>query len=150
MLTDIKQAHLVSAAHHTVNTNELLQVSSTLPFCPPALYKPLPTQKSPTTNPAEWLPPLSKVMEQLVIGALFARPELVGTNRTILHMFNDQDMLSRMNPATRAANDVFMSAMRNVSSQVAGRRFGADGLSQGMPTVWRALDPNVAPFSVST
>jgi len=89
-------------------------------------------------------------MEQLVIGALFARPELVGTNRTILNMFNDANMLSRMNTATQAANGVFMSAMRNFSTQVAARRFGPDGLSQGMPMVWRALDPNVAPFSVST
>jgi len=27
---------------------------------------------------------------------------------------------------------------------------GADGLSQGMPFVWQALDPNVAPFNVAT
>jgi hypothetical protein len=43
-------------------------------------------------------------------------------------------MLARTNAATRAANDVFAEAMRNLSARVASRGFGADGLSrdQGM------------------
>ncbi|KAK4446768.1 lipoxygenase [Podospora aff. communis PSN243] len=144
-------AHLASAAHHTVNTNELLQVSSTLPFCPAALYKPLPTAKNASLNPVEWLPPLSQVFSQLSIGSLFARPSFEGSNRTIIHMFDDPVMLAKMNPTTRAANLVFMSEMENFSRDVMGNRgFDADGLSQGMPFVWKALDPNVAPYSVST
>jgi arachidonate 15-lipoxygenase (second type) / 8-lipoxygenase (S-type) len=143
-------AHLVSSAHHTVNTNELLQVSSTLPFCPPALYRPLPTSKNAHLDPVDWLPAEDKALEQFVIGALFARPQFTGTNRTILHMFDDPDMLGRMNPATRAANDEFMSSMKEFSAKVSTRGFDADGLSQGMPFVWTALDPNVAPFSVAT
>jgi len=157
-LTSVKsQAHLVSAAHHTVNTNELLQVTSTLPFSPPALYKPVPTQKNdPALNVADFLPPLPKVMEQLVVGALFARPLFRGSaNRTLLHMFDGDPgstMLARTNAATSAANDVFVETMRNLSARVASRDFGPDGLSrgQGMPFVWQALDPNVAPFSVAT
>lgn len=143
-------AHLVSAAHHTVNTNELLKVTSALPFCPPSLYKPIPTAKNATLNPVEWLPPLTKVFEQLVFGALFARPQFVGTNRTILHMFDDPDVLRRMNAATREANTEFMRTMGAFRDRVSARDFGADGLSQGMPFVWKALDPNVAPFSVAT
>lgn len=144
------QAHLVSTAHHTVNTNELLEVSSALPFCPPSLYRPPPIRKREDTNPVDFLPPLSKALEQLTVGALFARPRLAYTNRTILHMFDDAAMLDRMNPETREANSVFMEAMWNFSADVSRRRFDRKGLSQGMPFVWRALDPKVAPYSVST
>ncbi|KAK4213543.1 lipoxygenase [Rhypophila decipiens] len=142
--------HLVSTAHHTTNTNELMQISSVLPYSPPAFYKPLPVSKSNTTNPAEYLPPFKKTLEQTIVAALFARPLLIGTNRTIVHMFDDDSMLERMNAQTREANSVFMEQMRNFSSQVQERTFDSQGLSQGMPFVWKALDPNVIPYSIST
>jgi arachidonate 15-lipoxygenase (second type)/8-lipoxygenase (S-type) len=65
-------------------------------------------------------------------------------------MFDDQTMLGQMNSATQAANKVFISSMQDFSKKVNARTFGADGLSQGMPFVWRALDPNVAPYSITT
>lgn len=142
------QAHLVSSAHHAVNTNELLQVSSTLPFSPPSLYSSLPTEKSADTDLVKFLPPLEKVIEQFLVGSLFARPLLVGTNRTIIHMFNDQSVLDKMNEETRTANTVFMNTMQDFSAQVSARNFDGNGLSQGMPLVWKALDPNVVPYSI--
>ncbi|KAH8898556.1 Lipoxygenase [Thozetella sp. PMI_491] len=143
-------AHLVSSAHHTVNTNELLKVSSTLPFCPPALYKAPPTTKNANTNLATFLPPLTKVLQQFSVGALFARPLLAGTNRTIMHMFDDRVMLARMPVAMSIANKLFMDSMQQFSSQVSSRGFDSTGLSQGMPFVWKALDPNVAPYYIAT
>jgi arachidonate 15-lipoxygenase (second type)/8-lipoxygenase (S-type) len=109
----------------------------------------VPTEKN-TSNPVDFLPPFVNVLEQFTVGALFARPLLVGTNRTIIHMFDDQTMLGRMNAATTSANTVFLNAMKQFSGQVSSRGFGSDGLSQGMPFVWKALDPNVAPYSVAT
>lgn len=58
-------------------------------------------------------------------------------------------MLARMNGATRAAASTFMSEMESFSAEVEARTFDAQGLSQGMPFVWQALDPNVAPYSVT-
>ncbi|OAP60015.1 hypothetical protein AYL99_05017 [Fonsecaea erecta] len=142
-------AHLASTSHHTVNTNELLSVSSTLPFHPPALYQPLPSSKG-LTNVADFLPPLDKVEAQFTVNSVFVRPFFVGTNRTLMHMFDDPDMLSRMNSATQAAATTFYNTMNAFSGQVAARTFDANGLSQGMPFVWQALDPNVAPFSITT
>lgn len=78
------------------------------------------------------------------------RPFFVGTNRTLMHMFDDPSMLSRMNSATQSAATTFLSSMRAFSGQVAARNFDQNGLSQGMPFVWKALDPNVAPFSITT
>lgn len=138
----------MSTAHHAVNTNELSSISMTLPFHPAALSKPLPTTKG-NTSVASYLPSFERCSEQLVINGVFARPLLVDTNRTLLHMFDDADMLALMNEATNAAAAKFQSAMEAFSATVSARKFDSDGLSQGMPFLWQGLDPNVAPFSVT-
>jgi arachidonate 15-lipoxygenase (second type) / 8-lipoxygenase (S-type) len=97
----------------------------------------------------QWLPPLQKVEQQLGVAAEFVRPFFVGTNRTLIHMFDDATMLSLMNPPTQQAASTFMSTMQSFSQQVSSRTFDQNGLCQGMPFVWQALDPNVAPFSIT-
>lgn len=142
-------AHLGSTAHHAVNTNELLSVSSTLPFHPPALYSPVPATKGGNPDVAGFLPPFSQVVTQLSFAGLFARPLLENTNRSLTHMFDDPEMLSKMNPQTEEAAAEFKGAMEAFSDRVAARGFDAQGLSQGMPFVWQALDPRVAPYSIT-
>ncbi|KAG6364391.1 hypothetical protein INS49_005992 [Diaporthe citri] len=142
-------AHLGSTAHHAVNTNELLSLSSTLPFHPPALYSSVPTTKGGNPDVAAFLPPFSQVITQLSFAGLFARPLLENTNRSLLHMFDDPEMLAKMNPTTEQAAGVFKGAMEAFSDRVAARGFDAQGLSQGMPFVWQALDPRIAPYSIT-
>lgn len=142
-------AHLGSTAHHAVNTNELLSLSSTLPFHPPALYLPVPATKGSNPDVAAFLPPFTQVVTQLGFAGLFARPLMENTNRSLVHMFDDADMLARMNPRTEAAAAEFKAAMEAFSDCVAGRGFDEEGLSQGMPFVWQALDPRVAPYSIT-
>lgn len=120
----------------------------TLPFHPTALYQPLPTAKG-NTSVVPYLPDFAKAARQLYVNGVFARPLFVGTNRTLLHMFDDAEMLALMNAATNTAAAEFKSSMEAFSKKVSSRTFDAKGLSQGMPFVWQALDPNVAPFSVS-
>lgn len=91
---------------------------------------------------------MEKVIEQFIVGSLFARPLLIGGNRTIINMFNDESVLGLMNEETQAANTLFVNTMQEFSSQIASRAFDESGLSQGMPFVWKALDPNVAPYSI--
>lgn len=64
-------------------------------------------------------------------------------------MFDEPDMLKRMNANTRNAATTFMNSMNTFSDKVKARAFDSNGLSQGMPFVWKALDPNVAPFGVT-
>lgn len=64
-------------------------------------------------------------------------------------MFNDPIFLAGTNTATKAAAATFMSSMKAFSAEVQARTFDADGLCQGMPFVWQALDPAVAPYSVT-
>lgn len=147
----VHMAHLSSTAHHAVNTNELISVSSTLPFHTPALYAPVPTtKKNSSVDVASFLPPFENVVIQLSFAGQFARPLLADTNRSLVHMFDDAEMLAAMNAPTTAAAAVFQSAMLAFSDVVEARGFDAQGLCQGMPFVWQALDPRVAPYSVST
>lgn len=141
-------ARLTSFSHHAVNLNQLITVASTLPFHPTALYKPIPDAKG-VTDVASYLPPLDKAIGFIGVAANFARPLLANSNRTIIHMFDDPIMLNRMNSATQAANEKFKSTMAARSVVVRSREFGPDGLSQGMPFVWQALDPGVATWSLT-
>ncbi|KAG9943807.1 Lipoxygenase, partial [Aureobasidium melanogenum] len=141
-------AHLSSTAHHTVNTDQLMSASSTLPFHAMSLYSPVPTQKG-VTNLVAFLPPLEQAGEQIAINSLFARNYFAGTNRTLSHMFDEPNMLKQMNANTRNAAATFMNSMNSFSDEVKARTFDSNGLSQGMPFVWKALDPNVAPFGVT-
>lgn len=162
-------AHLASTAHHVVNTNELLSASSTLPFHPPALYSPVPTAKhtrsgsgtgtgtgtgvnasSSSSSLAGYMPPFAKVATQLGFAGLFARPLLEGTDRSLVHMFDGEEMLGLLRPEVRGAAERFRAAMEAFGGEVAGRAFDERGLSQGMPFLWQALDPRAVPYSITT
>jgi len=143
-------AHLISTSHHTINTNELGRISATLPFHPAAIYKQPPTSKSNDTDVASYLPPLDKCVSQFTTSGLFARPNLIGTDRALMHMFDNSTLLHRMNGQVNAAADEFRNSMKAFSDEVSARTFDADGLSQGMPFVWKDLDPNVAPWGITT
>ena len=67
----------------------------------------------------------------------------------MVHMFDDAIMLLRMNEQTRQANEDFKAEMLARSQVVKTRSFDANGLSQGMPFVWKALDPDVMPWSLT-
>ncbi|KAF3936237.1 Lipoxygenase-4 [Dactylella cylindrospora] len=93
-------AHLVSSSHHAVNTNQLITGSGVLPFYPSAFYKQIPTEKG-VDDPAEHLPSVLQCISMINNQAYFSRPLLAATNRTFGHLFDDSDMLSRMNDKTR-------------------------------------------------
>jgi arachidonate 15-lipoxygenase (second type)/8-lipoxygenase (S-type) len=62
-------AHLVSTVHHSVNTNNLLSISATLPMHPASLYQQVPTTKG-NTSVAQYLPPLQAALAQLQVDGL--------------------------------------------------------------------------------
>lgn len=144
LLTHI--AFLSSAAHHTLNTNEISQASGVLPFTPLSLYQPVPTKKG-IQDIVPFLPNATQSIGQIALMALFARPEYAGSNRTLSHMFDDKDLLARLNPRTEGAAAAFKRELSGWGDEVVkARRFDERGLSQGMPFLWKALDPNVAPY----
>jgi arachidonate 15-lipoxygenase (second type)/8-lipoxygenase (S-type) len=79
------------------------------------------------------------VTDGSVSAASFARPLLAGTNRSLLHMFDDDHFLARTNKETIVAAATFKDSMQKFSAAVGTRTFDANGLCQGMPFVWQAL-----------
>jgi hypothetical protein len=140
--------HVISISHHAVNLDQLLTSSGVLPFHPIALYKPIPESKG-VMDVASFLPNVTQVLALINFEAKFARPRLAHTNRTLVHMFDSEDLLERSNPIAREANEVFKATMLARSELVSQRGFGPDGLSQGMPFVWKALDPDVIPWNMA-
>lgn len=140
--------HLTTTSHHTVNLNQLMTAGVVLPLNPTALFQPVPTAKG-VRDVASYLPPYEACIGILQIAGDFARPLLAHTWRSALHLFDDQSALPRLNQASRDANQAYMREMLDRSAVVAGRKFDARGLSQGMPFIWQALDPQVMLFSTT-
>jgi arachidonate 15-lipoxygenase (second type)/8-lipoxygenase (S-type) len=138
-------AYLVSVQHGTLNTNSPVASTASLPLHPLALYAPLPTEKG-VPDLLPFMPPLAAAIGQITLLASFNRPQFKGSDETITHMFDNAELLGRMTPETRDAEQTFREAMMAFSAEVSARKFDANGLSQGMPFVWNALDPNRASY----
>ena len=79
----------------------------------------------------------------------FNRPFYETRGRTLKDAFSNNSTLGRLNPETREAAQTFLSEMSDLSNEIRGREFDADGLSLGMPFVYRTLDPGYIPFFCS-
>lgn len=138
-------AHLVSIVHGTLNSNALAASSGSLPFHPFAFYSPLPTAKA-ISDIMPFMPQVEASLGQIALAGNFNRPSFVGSNETIVHMFDDSAMLSRMNKDVIEAEQDFRRAMKRHSTVVRSRTFGRDGLCGGMPYCWTTLDPDMAGY----
>ncbi len=138
-------AYLTGVSHHVLNLGDPAVSSGLLPFHPAALYSPIPTEKN-ISDLMPFLPPVNQTLGQILVFAVFNRPQFVGTNMTLSNMFVEPNLLSRLNSQTVTAAQTFHSDMLDVSKKVQARGFDGKGLSQGMPFVWKSLDPEAIPF----
>lgn len=147
VLTDVLThfAFLTGVSHHALNTGDPSATKAILPFHPASLYAPIPTSKN-VTDLLPFLPPARAALYHIAIFAAFNRAHFEQTNRTLAYMFSDESVLGRLNTQTRSAAGTFFNKMKSLSASIRARKFDANGLSQGMPFVWRALDPGTIPF----
>lgn len=144
-------AYLVSVAHQTLNTDVPVHSTATLPFHPLAFYKELPTEKG-VDSIMPFMPNVTKSVTQIALLANFNRPGFIDSDFSLTEMFNNRTMLSAMNEETRKAAASFKTNLEDFSDDVQARvdrGFDEDGLSQGMPFIWNALDPRIAPYFLS-
>jgi len=140
-------AFLGGVVHHTLNSNELADVTAALPFHPMSLSKAPPTAKG-VTNVASYLPTVTTAVTQVVFAALFSRPQLFNSDRSLTHMFSNATFLAKTNVKTKMAAAKFQTAMESQSAKIQARKFDSNGLSQGMPFIWKGLDPKRIPFEL--
>ncbi|MCJ1350412.1 MAG: hypothetical protein MMC33_000393 [Icmadophila ericetorum] len=132
--------YLASVNHHILNSGEPFTASGVLPLHPSAIYAPLPTAKG-VTDLMRYLPPAEEAINQIALLARFNRPKLEDTRET--------EFLGKCRATVSLAASVFYKKMRDFSLEIRRRTFDANGMFQGMPFVWQALDPSRMPYFLS-
>ena len=157
-LTDIQtlidiltqMAYLTGVNHHLLNSNAPSYVTGLLPFHPSAFYKPLPISKG-VSDITPYLADLEHAMDQVTLQLRFQRPQLPSEHRELVDMFSQwvADNSSGLPADVRRAAMSFRSDMESIADEIDGRGFDMNGLSQGMPFVWKVLDPRQIPYFLS-
>ncbi len=135
---------LLSVGHHSTNGGAPI-ASATLPFHIPALYNPPPTTKGVKTL-LPYLPDVPTALHYIGFMASFNRPFYGSDGRTLQNAFSQDEKLKKLNKATNDAAARFLRTLQDLSNKIQARNFDENGLSDGMPFVYRTLDPNYIPF----
>ena len=136
-------AYLAGIEHNALNINEGFSNSGVLPFHPAALYKEIPTAKG-ISSVLPWLPNLTQSVEQIAILTDFNRPQVATNGGNVVSMFDNFNNVK--NSRIQTAIAAFRSGMTSISNRLNAQKFDANGLSRGMPFVWKDLDPKVNPY----
>jgi hypothetical protein len=141
-------AWLGGVSHHVLNSGTPVATSGVLPLHPAALYAPPPEKKG-IKDILPFLPNEQDAVQQIALLARFNRPQLVDSQETLLHMFDDESLLEGGRREVVFANERFMTDMRQISEDINKKTFDEEGLCQGMPFVWKGMDPGQIPFFLS-
>ncbi|KAI3318403.1 Lipoxygenase [Xylariaceae sp. AK1471] len=141
-------AWLGGVSHHVLNSGTPVATSGILPLHPAALYAPPPKQKG-VKDILPFLPNEHDAVQHIALLARFNRPQLVDSQETLLHMFDDESLLEGGRREVVFANERFMTDMREISERINKKTFDEEGLCQGMPFVWKGMDPGQIPFFLS-
>lgn len=137
-------AYLAGIEHHALNTNSLA-ASWTLPLHPASHWAPLPTEKG-IDSVMPYLPNLNQSIAQIGIENTFSRPNLMYQNGTMVNMFSDPAFLKSTTDEIRIAASQFLLEMAQIGAAMDSKTFDDQGLSQGMPFIWRDVNPLKMPF----
>ncbi|MCJ1431238.1 hypothetical protein MMC27_000589 [Xylographa pallens] len=142
-------AFLTGVSHHALNSGTPASTSGVLPFHPAALYAPLPTTKGSITSLMPFLPNMTDALSQIALLIRFNRPQLEDSGGNLVHMFSSSKFLAGGCSAVAHAARLFQAEMLEISRQIQSKAFDHNGLAQGMPFIWRSLDPSKIPFFLS-
>ena len=136
---------LNGVAHHSLNGGDPVSSKATLPFHLNGMYPPVPTEKG-ITDLMPFLPSPAQSLAYIVFLATFNRPFYEEQNRTLAHAFDDQKLLERLNEKTMMEAVIFLESMKKLIAKIRAKSFDKNGLSEGMPFIWRAVDPGTIPY----
>lgn len=142
-------AFLAGIGHHALNGATPGENGGILPLHPSAFNRPLPTAKGSIESLIPYLHNETEALKQASLLVRFNRPLLEQQRGNLVNMFSGIDFLSRTSQAVHSAAEVFMRQMLEISDEIRARKFDADGLAQGMPFIWRSLDPRKIPYYLS-
>ena len=141
-------AYLTGVNHHTLNSASPSASSGVLPFHPMALYQPIPAAKG-VDSVLPYLPNFNASVSQITLLLGFIRPQLFNSQRDLANIFDGSEFLANASTAVRSAAGRLHDELSSISDGIRARGFDQDGLAQGMPFIWRNLDPRKLPFFLS-
>ncbi len=143
-------AFLAGIGHHALNGATPGESSGLLPLHPSAFNKELPTRKGKISSLMPYLHNATEALKQASLLVRFNRPLLEHQPQgNLVSMFSGPEFLAATTPAVKTAAQEFATAMLRISDGIRAQRFDEDGLAQGMPFVWRSLDPRRIPYYLS-
>ena len=142
-------AYLNGVSHHALNSGTPASTSGVLPFHPAAFYARLPTAKGVVNSLMPFLPNMTDALGQITLLIRFNRPKLEESGENLVHMFSSPNFIGYGSAAVVSAAKVFEIEMQDISDRIMSKVFDDTGLAQGMPFIWRSLDPRKIPFFLS-
>lgn len=145
-----QMAYLTGVNHHLLNSNAPSYITGLLPFHPSAFFKPLPTSKG-VEDITPWLADLEHAMSQVTLQLRFQRPQLPAEHGELVDMFSEGAFNNGtyLPSSVKTAARRFRDDMTRIGTRMDTKGFDDDGLSQGMPYVWKVLDPRKIPYFLS-
>ena len=141
-------AYLTGVAHHTLNSGSPAASAGVLPFHPMALYKPMPTEKG-VESVLPYLPNLNASIGQISLLLGFNRPQFANSERDLENIFDRSGFLAGASVVVKNAAGRLQRRLMSISEKIQARSFDANGLSQGMPFIWKNIDPRKVPYFLS-
>lgn len=140
-------AYLTGILHHAVNSGSLAH-SWTLPLHPTSHWQPLPTTKG-IQSVMPYLANVKQSISQIIVENTFNRPQLAAAGATLSNMFHDAYFVAASAPGIVAATQKFTAEMKSFGAEIKEKAFDDRGLCQGMPFIYRDVNPLEVPFFLS-
>jgi hypothetical protein len=139
-------AFLTGIAHHVLNGATPGESSSILPLHPSAFNLPLPTTKGSIGDLMQYLHNDTEALKQASLMVRFNRPQLEEQKGSLFYMFAGEEFLAHTENTVKQAAKRFNKEIGRISDVIQGQEFDVRGLAQGMPFIWRSLDPRRIPY----
>ncbi|PWY93119.1 putative arachidonate 5-lipoxygenase [Aspergillus sclerotioniger CBS 115572] len=139
-------AFLSGIAHHALNGATVGEALGVLPLHPSSFSQPLPDTKGSIDSLLPWLHNETEALKQASLLVRFNRPLLDGQKGNLPHMFWQSRLLAPTGSDVHLAEKKFRETMLSISDEIRARHFDEQGLSQGMPFIWRSIDPRKIPY----
>ncbi|KAF2680562.1 Lipoxygenase [Lentithecium fluviatile CBS 122367] len=132
-------------AHHSLNGGDPVSSKAIRPFHFNGMYALVRIKKG-VADLMPFLPNPAQSLAYIVSLTTLNRPLYEEQNRTLAHAFGDQETLARMHEQTRKEAGAFMTRVKALSAKIRAKSFNKNGLSEGVPYIWRAVNPGTIPY----
>ena len=108
----------------------------------------MPTEKG-VESVLPYLPNSNASIGQISLLLGFNRPQFANSERDLENIFDRSGFLAGASVVVKNAAGRLQRRLMSISEKIQARTFDANGLSQGMPFIWKNIDPRKVPYFLS-